>query len=159
MSDLRGLLESLGYEDVRTHLQSGNAIFKTSRDKASTLETQIEKAIVSEIGMDVKVLVRSSRELASVVENNPFLKHEKVANQELHAAFLSSAPPPQSVSTVDRKGLLPNEFEVGDRVLYLRMPNGIAAAKMPNWERVLGVTVTQRNWNTVSRLYDLSLRV
>jgi hypothetical protein len=31
MADLRELLEGLGYDDVRTHLQSGNVVLRTHR--------------------------------------------------------------------------------------------------------------------------------
>ena len=45
--------------------------------------------------------------------------------------------------------------EPGDRVLYARLPNGIAGSRLPDWERLLGLIVTVRNWNTVTRLRDL----
>ena len=57
MSDLRELLESLGYGDVRTHLQSGNAVFRSSHGTAGKLEVQIAAKLDTELGLDVKVLV------------------------------------------------------------------------------------------------------
>ena len=47
------------------------------------------------------------------------------------------------------------EASAGDRVLYARLPNGIAGSRLPDWERLLGLIVTVRNWNTVTRLRDL----
>ncbi|HEY4868864.1 MAG TPA: DUF1697 domain-containing protein, partial [Candidatus Dormibacteraeota bacterium] len=74
MSDLRALLEALGYGDVRTHLQSGNAIFTTGRGAESKLEQQISARISADLGLDVSVLVRTSAELAAVAAGNPFVE-------------------------------------------------------------------------------------
>lgn len=155
MSDLRFLLESLGYGDVRTHLQSGNALFTHAGGKAADLEPEIEKAIDAKLRLDVKVIVRSSKEFASIFEGNPFVAR-KIDPKQLGATFLSANASAKKLATVNRRELLPEEIEVGDRVLYLRQPRGIQASKMPNWGKVLGVTVTHRNWNTVTRLNDLA---
>src|SRR4051794_33052971 len=90
MSDLRGLLESLGFDDVRTVLQSGNAVFTTSGRKAPALERAIETKIERELALDVSVLVRSARQWRSMAENNPFLARG-VSPKELHATFVSKA--------------------------------------------------------------------
>jgi uncharacterized protein (DUF1697 family) len=155
MADLRALLESLGYGDVRTLLQSGNAVFTAGTGTASTIERKIESQIASDLGLDVKVLVRTAAELAAVVKANPLLG-PKVDVKELHVAFLSSAPPDKKLAAIDRESVSPDRFEVGKGVLYLRLPNGTMGSKLPKWEKALGVTVTQRNWNTVTKLHTLA---
>ncbi|HXI80857.1 MAG TPA: DUF1697 domain-containing protein, partial [Verrucomicrobiae bacterium] len=72
MAELRELLEGLGFDDVRTHILSGNAIFTSTRRSAARLEAEIERAIERRFGFDVAVLVRTREELAAVVEANPF---------------------------------------------------------------------------------------
>src|ERR1017187_2944025 len=86
MADLRGLLESLGYQEVRTVLQSGNARF-VAAGPSSTLETQIGSRIAADLGLDVKVLVRSADEFGAVVDANPW-PARGVDRKELHVAFL-----------------------------------------------------------------------
>ena len=51
MADLRALLEGLGYEDVRTHLQSGNAVLTTG-DPAAKVARDVEAAIAERMGLD-----------------------------------------------------------------------------------------------------------
>ncbi|MGH9199011.1 MAG: DUF1697 domain-containing protein, partial [Acidimicrobiia bacterium] len=148
-------LESLGYAEVRTVIVSGNAVFSAKRKAAAALETQIERAIESKLGLDVKVLVRSAAELDAVVRQNPFLKR-KVDPKQLHASFLWKNPSKETLEAVNPKDFLPDEFEVRDRVIYIRAPNGVAGSKMPNWDKFLGMPTTQRNWNTVTRLHDLT---
>src|SRR6266511_6198509 len=70
MSDLRTLLTGLGAEDVRTHLQSGNAVLR-SRMAATRLTAAVEKAIARELSLEVSVLVRTRAQLVRVVASNP----------------------------------------------------------------------------------------
>ena len=155
MSDLRDLLDALGYRDIRTHLQSGNAIFTTGRASASKLEQQITARIRADLALDVTVLVRTAEELAAVVAGNPFTA-KGIPTKELHAAFLAGTPPSAKVGSVDHDAFAPDQFAFGERVIYLRLPGGVMASRLPDWERVLGVRVTARNWNTITRLHDLA---
>jgi uncharacterized protein (DUF1697 family) len=175
MADLRAMLASLGYGDVRTHLQSGNALFTTPdpiaagatggggagdaaavEAAAARLEREIAARLAAECGFDVPVMVRSAGQLAQVVEANPFVAR-RVDEQELHAAFLSAAPPAEAVAAIDVTAYAPDELVVGDRVAYLRRPNGIQGSRLPDLGKLLGVEVTERNWRTVSRLHALAL--
>ena len=54
MADLRELLEDLGYEDVRTHLQSGNAVLTTG-DRPAVVAEAIAAGMAERFGMDVSV--------------------------------------------------------------------------------------------------------
>ena len=63
MADLRTLLERRGYEDVRTHLQSGNVVLSSPLSPRK-LEAQLEQQLAAGLGMDVQVLVRTRAELA-----------------------------------------------------------------------------------------------
>jgi uncharacterized protein (DUF1697 family) len=178
MADLRAMLASLGYGDVRTHLQSGNALFTTPdpidaeasggggaggagdaaavEAAAARLEREIAARLAAECGFDVPVMVRSAGQLVQVVEANPFVAR-RVDERELHAAFLSAAPAAEAVAAIDVTAYAPDELVVGDRVAYLRRPNGIQGSRLPDLGKLLGVEVTERNWRTVSRLHALAL--
>lgn len=155
MADLRALLEAFGFDEVRTHLQSGNAVFTDGKGGARQVEAKIAAAITDQLGLDVKVVVRSAGELAAVVDANPFVA-EGVDPKELHVAFLSGAPSKAKLAGVDRDAVAPDRFSPGDRVLYLHLPDGVMASRLPNWERLLGLTVTVRNWRTTTRLREIA---
>ena len=154
MADLRALLESIGYGDVRTLLQSGNAVFTTPNGQASAIEAKVGSRIKDDLGLAVKVLVRPGAELDAIVEANPFPARDIDAKQ-LHVAFLSGSPPAEALKNLDPERLAPDEFTFGDRVIYLRLPNGVQGSGLPDWERLLGLDVTVRNWNTVNNLRNL----
>jgi uncharacterized protein (DUF1697 family) len=155
MSDLRDMLIRLSYADARTHLQSGNAIFSGARQKPAAIEQEISAGIRKAFGMDVAVLVRSAADLDAVVEANPFITRG-VATSELHATFLAAPPAAAKIAAVDRDACAPDEFALGEGVIYLRLRHGVMGSRLPNWDKVLGVPTTTRNWNTTTRLRDLA---
>jgi uncharacterized protein (DUF1697 family) len=155
MSDLRTMLISLGCADVRTHLQSGNAIFTAQGRKPESLEQELSAGIRNTFGMDVAVMVRTAAELAAVVDANPLVARG-VDTRELHATFLAAAPVAAKIAAVDRDACAPDEFAVGKRVIYLRLRNGVMGSRLPDWDKLMGMRTTTRNWNTTTRLRDLA---
>lgn len=156
MADLRELLGDLGYGDVKTLLQSGNAVF-TARGDAAAIEARIREAIVERFGFDVAVIVRSASELAKVVAGNPIKMGERDGSK-LHVAFLSAKPAAAKLRDVDPAELVPEEFAVAGREIYLWCKNGVLESKLfPLFsDKRLGVTSTARNWNTVTKLLALT---
>lgn len=155
MSDLRSMLEALGYDDVRTHLQSGNAVFSARGVKGPQLERSIGARIRRDAGLDVPVMVRSARELDRLVAANPFVAR-RTPEKELQVGFLARTPSPAKIRALRPDDYAPDELAIGTRAVYFRMPNGYAKSKLPNVEQLLGVGMTTRTWKTVTRLADLA---
>jgi uncharacterized protein (DUF1697 family) len=153
MADLRELLTGLGYADVRTLLQSGNAVFHTAKTKQDALATQIEKAIAADLGLTVRCMTRSAAEMLSVIEANPFAEFA-TEGSKLFAMFLSASPEASHLAEHDPRALDPAGVRLGERVIYQWCPHGLIEA--PNVsafvEKNLKVAVTARNWNTVTKL-------
>lgn len=157
MARLRELLTDLGHAGVRTHLQSGNAVFTGPSGSADRLARQISQRIAADLGLDVEVLVRTADELAAVVAGNP-LREVATDPARLFVAFLSAPPDPGRLSDLDPAAHQPDRFEVRGREAYLWLPNGMMDSALPAAfsDRRLGVTVTTRNWNTVAKLAELA---
>ena len=90
MADLRALVEGLGCADVRTYVQSGNVVLRSERG-APELAQAIENAIEKQLGHDVRVVVRSERQLRNLLTNNPFVG-SKIRPNTLYATFLTEQP-------------------------------------------------------------------
>ncbi len=71
MTNLKAVFEKLGYDNVRTYINSGNVIFSAGESDARKLETHIEKALDAELKMTIKVVVRSKQEIENLLENLP----------------------------------------------------------------------------------------
>jgi uncharacterized protein (DUF1697 family) len=158
MTDLRAVYEQLGHADVVTHVQSGNVVSRASTRSAAAVERTISAAIGDELGLDVEVLVRTPKELRSVLRNNPFLRQGRPDPKTLHVTFLASRPVAALVAALDERAFSPDEFRVGQREVYLSCPGGYGRTKINNtwFERKLKVRATTRNWTTVTKLVELA---
>ena len=61
MDDLRVLFGKLGFTDVQTLLNSGNAVFTAAAEPAIKLAEQIRQAVLTKTGVDALVIVKSGR--------------------------------------------------------------------------------------------------
>ncbi|MFF1422226.1 DUF1697 domain-containing protein [Streptomyces sp. NPDC058280] len=159
MADLRELLSELGHGDVRTYLQSGNAVFTSGSDDESALAAALERAIDQRFGFTVDCLVRGAAYLREVAEACPF-PAATLEGKQLHATFFSEHVDPGRLASLDQDAYLPEEFRLGDRALYLYAPNGLGRSKLAEAlakpALFKGVTATSRNWNTVRKLVELT---
>jgi uncharacterized protein (DUF1697 family) len=156
MARLRELMQGLGYGDVRTHLQSGNVLF-TSDATPEQASQDIETRLAEQFGLRLRVLVRTIDELAAVVAANP-LATVATDPARLLVLFLSAAPDPERLSGIDPAGYEPERFFAAGREIHLWCASGVQGSQLSRVlsDRRLGVTVTARNWNTVTRLLSLA---
>ncbi|GGT42250.1 DUF1697 domain-containing protein [Streptomyces chromofuscus] len=159
MADLRALMEGLGHTSVRTYLQSGQAVFTSGHGDEESLAAGLTQAIGQRFGFDVDVIVRDHAYLKAVADDCPFPAAELEAKQ-LHATYFSAPVEAERFAEVDRTAFLPEEFRLGDRVLYLYAPDGLGRSKLAEYlarpRLTKGLIATTRNWNTVVKLADLT---
>ncbi|WP_077797879.1 DUF1697 domain-containing protein [Streptomyces sp. JHA26] len=159
MAELRTLLEGLGHDAVRTHLQSGQAVFTSGHGDEESLAAEVAQAIEEHFGFPVDVIVRDHAYLRAVADSCPFPAADLEARQ-LHVTYFSAPVDEERFASVDRAAFLPEEFRLGDRALYLYAPDGLGRSKLAEAlarPRVTkGVIATSRNWNTVVKLVELT---
>lgn len=160
MAELRVLLTELGHRDIRTYLQSGNAVFTTDADDSEeSLTAALERAIEERFGFAVDCLVRSHAYLKAVADACPFPAAE-LEPKQLHVTYFSQPVGPERLASIDPAAYLPEEFRLGDRALYLYAPNGLGRSKLAEAlarpALLKGVTATTRNWNTVAKLVEMT---
>ena len=160
MAQLRELLTGLDWTDVRTHLQSGNAVFTVPpgqpADTAAVRE-RLEAALAARFGFDVPCLLRSGAELRAVVEACPF-PVEETDPAKLLVLFLEQTPAADHFAGLDPGRFAPDEFRHRGRAVYCRFPNGMGRSRLP--AALEGVrprlTATGRNWRTVIKLLAMA---
>jgi uncharacterized protein (DUF1697 family) len=154
MADLRSWLTGLGFEDVATLLQSGNAVFGAPERPTVEIEAAIEAAILAEAGFAVTVLVRTADEMRAVFEGNPLEVRDSAKSA---VAFLVTEPDPAELATLDPATYAPDELVAVGRELYMYFPNGLGKTRLtPILGRRLSVESTVRNWNTVTKLVAMT---
>lgn len=156
MAQLRELLTEAGYEDVRTHLQSGNVVLRAT-SAAERLERDLARAIESEFGFAVPVVVRSADQLATVIADEPF--GDLVTEPKLYqVSFLAGPAPPATERRLQGLAVGAERVQVHRREIYAWHPDGIGRSKLANalGAAAMGVVMTTRNFKTVCTLAELA---
>jgi uncharacterized protein (DUF1697 family) len=156
MKDLVALLENIGSQNVKTYIQSGNAVFQNKEENASLLSNKIRETIKKNYGFEPQVLLLTPEEIESAIGSNPFPEAESEP-KTLHVHFLASMPNNPDLGTLESIKGDHERFALKDRVLYLHAPDGIGRSKLAaNAERLLGVAATSRNWRTVCKVMAMA---
>lgn len=153
---LKEIFEGCGLDDVSTYIQSGNVLFTTRRARGR-LESHIEDALESTLGVPITVVVRSHDQLVAVVADAPrgFGKDPKRFLYDV--TFLkATVKPSELIDMIPVKEGVDRVF-AGDGVLYSsRLRSKATSSRL---SRIVGMpfykSATIRNWNTTTKLLAL----
>lgn len=156
MADLRALVESLGYENVRTLLNSGNVVFTTTPAKGRKAALRIEEAISEQLGVSSRVFLLSASEMDTMMAENPLL--DRLTNpSKMFVTLLADPGDLNKLSAILSQQWAPDAVGVGSRGVYLWCENGLTQSKLAEeLFRVLGKGVTTRNWATMLKLHAIT---
>ena len=157
MDELRASLAAMGFDEVKTYIQSGNVVFKTAKISDRALSKKIEASILSNFGHSVSVMIRTAEEIKQVIANNPFLKQPDIDQTKLHVMFLAEPPAQSALKQLETLVLKPDQFRSLGKELYFYIPNGVAesAVMKKPIDRVLAIPTTMRNWKTVNTVQQM----
>lgn len=178
MIDLRTAFESVGFQDVKTILASGNVVFEAppptsphdqgpaqdagaARDDIGVLAGRIEQHLRQTFGYSITVVLRTLADLGRLVDSDPFRGVALTPATRLYVTFLS---PPAKIG----RGIIPDASDAGDThesgmkivrvtpmevcsVLTLSPTRGTTDL-MVLLEKEFGAGVTTRNWNTITKI-------
>ena len=153
MTDLRNFLTKLGFDDVRSLLQSGNVVFGSRARTGAELERFLEAESVKRFGIEIDFFVRAPEEWKTMIRQNPFRKEAELDPARLVVMLLKSPPRPEDVAAL-QEGISGGEIvQAKGRHLYAFYPDGQGRSRLTNAviERKLS-RCTGRNWNTVLKL-------
>jgi uncharacterized protein (DUF1697 family) len=158
MAELRALAENIGFTDSKTLLQSGNLVFEAGDRSTAALENLLEREVAKRLGVETDVMVRTARQLKAAMERNPFAKKARSDPARLHVHFLKAPAGAAAVASLSRaiKGL--ETVKGAGSEVFIYFPDGAGASKLTNAviERHLGARGTARNWNTVTKLAEMT---
>jgi uncharacterized protein (DUF1697 family) len=157
MADLREIVESLGHRDVTTLLRSGNVVFRAADDDPARVASALETAIEGRLGIDVRVVVRTADELATIVAANPLAEAEG-DGPGLHVMVLDRPLGDEETARLADADFGPDDVRPAGREIYVWYRRGMSGSKTAETlARRLIATATDRNWNTVKKLLALAL--
>ena len=147
MSDLRAMLEDLGFENVRTVLQSGNLVFRGGRIAEAALEDLLEKEAARRLGVTTEFVVRTPDEWDAVIARNPF--PEEAVRDPGHLLVMFCKQAPGEALTI--RGVKREVVRAHGREIYIVYPDGVGESRLK-----LNARGTARNWNTIRKLAALA---
>lgn len=153
MADLKKLLVSLGFQNVKTYLASGNASFEAkTKPSATEIERQIEKTF----GFPVDTIIRTLADLQKIRTSDPFAGIDVTKQTRLYVTFLtdkpaSSLPIPYTSPDKSFRILSATKSEICS-VLDLAIATTPEAMNI--LEKTYGKKITTRNWNTIFKIID-----
>jgi uncharacterized protein (DUF1697 family) len=157
MTDLKACFEALGFENVKTYIQSGNVLFSADESDQANLTSQVEEALSKTFNYQSRVVIRSHKQLKEIVVHAPKGFGSDPATYRYDVIFLkqplTAAEAMQSVSA--KEGV--DQAFAGKDVLYFSRL--ISKATQSHLSRIISLPVYQsmtiRNWNTTTKLLDM----
>lgn len=158
MAKLKLTFETLGFENVKTFIASGNVIFRTSAADEAVLTKAIEAAVEKDFGFHVDVLLRNLPTIEALVKGLPDdWVEDKITR--CYAMFLwkeVDAPEvlKQLPSNPDIEAM---KYFPGTVVWHIKRANITKSRVLKIIGTPLYKQLTMRNINTVRKLYEIML--
>jgi uncharacterized protein (DUF1697 family) len=158
MAGLKEMHEALGFKKVVTLLQTGNVVFESDEIEPAQLEKQIAQEFERKFGFATEVMVRTATELKELVKHNPFVNQPEKETKWVLVLFLSASPDQAAQQALFSSYTGPEEMFITGKEMFIYYPDGMGRSKLTNIliERKLKVTGTGRNWNTVTKLLNMT---
>ena len=145
-------LERLGGENVKTYIQSGNAVMDGAVGAAD-----VKAALKEHAGVSCHVFTLSAARLKKLAAASPFAREAAASGKSVHLYLLDAKPEKKAIGALAEQKKPREDFALAGDALYLLTPDGMAKSKIAERiDRVLKVTTTARNWNTVEKLLEMA---
>jgi len=158
MDALKMSMESLGFVNVRTYIQSGNILFNIENATTSKISQLIFNKIDKVFGLQVPVMVKTLEEWEIAIKENPFLPEYSESLESLHLTFLEKQPEESLIQKILPLQNGPDHCIILKDRIYLYCPEGYGRTKFTNtyFENKLKAKATTRNWKTILKLKEMA---
>jgi uncharacterized protein (DUF1697 family) len=157
MESLRTTLESVGFKNVETYIQSGNVFVDTEEESPAKVGFLVKQEIFKTFGFDVPVVVIGKQDLEACIKNNPFLREDAVDLKKLYVAFVSKELRNENSNDLKISQFKPDQAHIDATRIFIKYAVGAGKTRLDQKyiEKKLHLTATIRNWNTVIQLLTM----
>ena len=161
MAELKACFGALGFESVRTYIQSGNVLFHANELDRARLICYIEDALSRSFNYGSRIVLRSAEEMKEIVAGAPKGFGSDPATFRYDVIFLKEPlTAKEAMESVTTKEGVDQAF-AGEGVLYFSRV--ISKATQSHLTRIISLPVYQsmtiRNWNTTTKLLEMLVAV
>ncbi len=159
MSDLRAVMEQLGYLDVRTLLASGNVVFRSVSTPGKVAAAAMQAALERKTGVSSRFTLLAAEDLRSMIAGNP-LADACTNPSRLMVGFLQHESHLRLVKDLVGQDWSPDSLAPGPQSFYAWLPRGSMESRLFQvLSKKLGDNVTVRNWSTTLKLGEMAATV
>ena len=152
MAELRSLMEGLGHANVRTLLNSGNAVFDAPSGTPAALAKKLRAVILDQLGVDCEVIVKTAADLQAAIAEHPLRAHAS-DDARMLVMFMQESSALDELKALEATDWSPEAFAAGRHAAWLWCAGGIIESKLAKAAgKVLKERGTARNWATVQKL-------
>jgi len=155
MAELREALTNAGFEEVETHIQTGNVLFRTSLRSRAKVIAALEKAMLEDRGFEVPVVLLTPAELTAAYDEAVRLADGRTLKGH-YLSLLVEKPTAAGAKELESRSDDGEEVRVGERAVHLMLtdkPYHEATTGNAEVEKHLGVATT-RNLTVISKLTE-----
>jgi uncharacterized protein (DUF1697 family) len=154
MKDLCHSLNSIGFLNVQTYIQSGNVPFDSKQGNIDTLQKTVEFQIEKDLGLKIKAIIRTLSSIQDIIRNDPFKNIEWNLHTKFYVCFLYDEPKIQPRLPLEnpKEGLELFRLDRKEAYLVSKEINGRYGFPNNFIEKELNVISTARNWTTINKI-------
>ena len=155
MAELRAALAEAGFDDVETHIQTGNVRFRTAMRSRAKVVAALEEAMRADRGFEVPVVLMTPEELVATYEEAVAFAGGRTLRGH-YLTLLVDEPDPRAGKEIEARSVDGEEVRVGTRAVHLMLTSSSfheATTGNAEVEKVLGPATT-RNLTVVSTLSE-----
>lgn len=154
MADLKVIFAELGFENVRTYIQSGNVAFESDETDRAALGAKMSAAIGASHGFAPPVFVLEKTDFQAALDG---LDLNFVEEKFVYFYFLEQAATSAKIDEIEALLKPGDAYKLTDKLFCLHCAEGVGKSKLaPKIDRLLGVKTTARNLRTVKKLVELA---
>ncbi len=152
MADLRTCLQEAGYDDVATHIHTGNVFLRTPARSRDKLSAALEQLFADTVGFEVPTIVTTPTALK---ETYAAVRALEVTAPRHYVTFLKREPSAEATSAIDSWDVPGEGARVLGRSVYWWLDHLNAEAKISNatFDKHAGPATT-RDLKVVAALVD-----
>ena len=155
MADLTKVLESKGFQQVKTYIQSGNIVFLSELERPKMVSEIVSYAIKEAFDLKIPAIVFDEDSYVTMVEAEDWAAFDDFDSKKAYYTFFNEAP--ENSSSIDGSVFVPDVFKIEGAIGYLYLPNGAGRTKLTNLylEKLTKKIATTRNYNTTHKMVEL----
>lgn len=154
MQQLKTVFAKAGFLDVKTYIQSGNIVFESKEANISRVKEQVSNLLKEHFNYELPIILIPFSYYKNILDLLPQTYLTIETPRKIYISFLTESPKKDQIETLYTYNNDNENFEVKEAIVFIWCVKDGTKLNFSNAfiERILKVSATTRNLNTVKKL-------